>query len=141
MLAFGIPNQVISRQDAEDVWDEDSAYLEMLANEVRSIAGLMNIHSLGTQGARLREKSEKVEAGEEEDDDDDDEDEISEELGYFSALDNVDPYASFKVALTSEHILTGGENKCLFFFQPSKCKMPPYTRWRRRLLRSSSRRF
>ncbi|KAJ7813098.1 armadillo-type protein [Mycena leptocephala] len=72
-------------EDDEDVWDEDSAYLEMLANE----------------GARLREKSEKVEAGEEEDDDDDDEDEISEELGYFSALDNVDPYASFKVALTT----------------------------------------
>ncbi|KAK7048757.1 importin N-terminal domain-containing protein [Favolaschia claudopus] len=70
-------------EDDEDVWDEDSAYLEMLANE----------------GARLREKSEKAEAGEEDSDDEDDE--IPEELGYFSALDNVNPYASFKQALTT----------------------------------------
>ncbi|KAF7364786.1 Importin N-terminal domain-containing protein [Mycena venus] len=70
-------------EDDEDVWDEDSAYLEMLANE----------------GARLREKSEKAEEGEE--DSDDEEDEITEELGYFSALDSVNPYASFKQALTT----------------------------------------
>ncbi|KAJ7069358.1 armadillo-type protein [Mycena amicta] len=70
-------------EDDEDVWDEDSAYLEMLANE----------------GARLREKSERQEAGE--DDSDSDDDEISEELGYFSALDAVDPYISFKRALTT----------------------------------------
>ncbi|KAJ7274060.1 armadillo-type protein [Mycena rebaudengoi] len=69
-------------EDDEDVWDEDSAYLEMLANE----------------GARLREKSEKAEVGEEDSDSDD---EITEELGYFSALDNVDPYVSFKQALTT----------------------------------------
>ncbi|KAF8215061.1 armadillo-type protein [Mycena galopus ATCC 62051] len=71
-------------EDDEDVWDEDSAYLEMLANE----------------GARLREKSEKAEEGGEDSDDDSD-DEITEELGYFSALDNVNPYASFKQALTT----------------------------------------
>ncbi|KAJ7075775.1 armadillo-type protein [Mycena belliarum] len=71
-------------EDDEDVWDEDSAYLELLANE----------------GARLREKSEKAEEGEADDDDDDD-DEITEELGYISALDSVDPYASFKQALTT----------------------------------------
>ncbi|KAJ7250056.1 armadillo-type protein [Mycena haematopus] len=70
-------------EDDEDVWDEDSAYLEMLANE----------------GARLREKSEKAEEGEDSDDEEDDE--ITEELGYFSALDNVNPYASFKQALTT----------------------------------------
>ncbi|KAJ6622613.1 armadillo-type protein [Mycena sp. CBHHK59/15] len=67
----------------EDVWDEDSAYLELLASE----------------GARLREKSEKADAGEV--DSDDEEDEIAEELGYFSALDNADPYVSFKQALTT----------------------------------------
>ncbi|KAF7314790.1 Importin N-terminal domain-containing protein [Mycena kentingensis (nom. inval.)] len=70
-------------EDDEDVWDEDSAYLEMLANE----------------GARLREKNERVEAGEETSDDEDDD--ISEELGYFSALDTIDPYVSFKRALTT----------------------------------------
>ncbi|KAJ7696679.1 armadillo-type protein [Mycena rosella] len=71
-------------EDDEDVWDEDSAYLELLANE----------------GARLREKSEKAEEGADDDDDDEDDD-IAEELGYFSALDNVDPYVSFKQALTT----------------------------------------
>ncbi|KAK7462279.1 Nonsense-mediated mRNA decay protein 5 [Stygiomarasmius scandens] len=70
--------------DDEDVWDEDSAYLEMLAKE----------------GARLREKSEKLEAGEDVDSDSDD-DEIEEELGYISPLDNVNPYVSFKQALTA----------------------------------------
>ncbi|KAJ7464732.1 armadillo-type protein [Mycena galericulata] len=71
-------------EDDEDVWDEDSAYMDLLASE----------------GARLREKSEKAEEGGEYDEDEDD-DEITEELGYFSALDNVDPYASFKQALTT----------------------------------------
>ncbi|KAJ7643660.1 armadillo-type protein [Roridomyces roridus] len=71
-------------EDDEDVWDEDSAYLEMLANE----------------GARLREKSEKAEAGEV-DEEEEDEDDIVEELGYISALDNVNPYTSFKQALTA----------------------------------------
>ncbi|CAL1712201.1 unnamed protein product [Somion occarium] len=73
-------------EDEEDVWDQDSAYLEMLANE----------------GARLRAKSDKLANGEEEEDsDEDDESEVAEELGYLSPLDNVDPYVSFKHALTA----------------------------------------
>ncbi|THU92451.1 ARM repeat-containing protein [Dendrothele bispora CBS 962.96] len=76
--------------DDEDVWDEDSAYLEMLAKE----------------GARLREKSEKLEAGEDIDSDSDDE-EIEEELGYISPLDNVNPYSSFKQALTAFQMRNG----------------------------------
>ncbi|KAJ7019445.1 armadillo-type protein [Mycena alexandri] len=76
-------------EDDEDVWDEDSAYLEMLANE----------------GARLRQKSEKAEEGEDSDDDEDDD--IVEELGYFSALDSVDPYATFKQALTTFQMQNG----------------------------------
>ncbi|TCD68344.1 hypothetical protein EIP91_010982 [Steccherinum ochraceum] len=75
-------------EEDDDVWDEDSAYIEMLANE----------------GARLREKSEKqAAAGDDfsDDDDDDDEDDIIEELGYISPLDSVDPYGAFKQALTA----------------------------------------
>lgn len=56
------------------------------------------------QGARLREKSEKLQAAGDdysEDDDDDDESDIMEELGYISPLDTVDPYGAFKQALTS----------------------------------------
>lgn len=68
----------------DDVWDEDSAYVEMLANE----------------SARLREKSAKQANGEEISDDEE-EDDIEEELGYISPLDNVDPYITFKQALTS----------------------------------------
>ncbi|KAJ3711727.1 armadillo-type protein [Lentinula raphanica] len=70
--------------DDEDVWDEDSAYLEMLASE----------------GARLRAKSEKLAAGEDADDDSDDET-IEEELGYISPLDDVNPYTVFKQSLTA----------------------------------------
>lgn len=52
------------------------------------------------QGARLREKSENVEEGSDDDESESDSD-IDEELGYFSALDSVDPYVQFKQALTS----------------------------------------
>ncbi len=69
----------------EDVWDDDSAYIEMLANE----------------GARLREKSQKQAAGDDVSESSEESD-IDEELGYISALDNVDPYVSFKQALTSK---------------------------------------
>jgi len=72
-------------EEEEDVWDEDSAYLEMLAKE----------------GARLREKSEKQAQGEEVEDSDDEEEEVEEELGYISPLDKVNPYSTFKQALTS----------------------------------------
>ncbi|KAI8978716.1 ARM repeat-containing protein [Trametes punicea] len=71
-------------EEDDDVWDEDSAYVQMLAEE----------------GQRLREKSEKVAAGEDFSDDEE-EDDIEEELGYIGPLDNVDPYISFKQALTS----------------------------------------
>ncbi|KAF5377980.1 hypothetical protein D9615_006718 [Tricholomella constricta] len=75
-------------EDEEDVWDEDSAYLEMLANE----------------GARLREKQEKTVDGVDSDSEDED---IEEELGYISALDTVDPYVSFKQALTTFQLQNG----------------------------------
>jgi len=66
----------------EDVWDEDSAYLEVLAKE----------------GARLRQKSEQAEAGDDESDTSE-ESEIEEELGFFSLLDAINPYITFKQAL------------------------------------------
>lgn len=69
-------------EEDEDVWDEDSAYLEILAKE----------------GARLREKSEKAETGDDESDISE-ESEIEEELGFFSPLDNIDTYVTFKQAL------------------------------------------
>lgn len=75
----------------EDVWDSDSAYIEMLANE----------------GQRLREKSMKEEAGDDVSDYSDDESDIAEELGYISPLDTVDPYASFKQALTAFQMKDG----------------------------------
>ncbi|KZT65852.1 ARM repeat-containing protein [Daedalea quercina L-15889] len=71
-------------ENDEDVWDEDSAYMEMLANE----------------GARLREKSARQAAGDDDEESEDDSD-IDEELGYISPLDPVDPYVSFKQALTA----------------------------------------
>ena len=56
---------------------------------------------LANEGQRLREKSERQAAGEDVSDDEDEED-IEEELGYISTLDNVDPYLTFKQALTGK---------------------------------------
>ncbi|PPQ95282.1 hypothetical protein CVT26_014856 [Gymnopilus dilepis] len=72
-------------EDDEDVWDEDSAYMELLARE----------------GARLREKSEGTANADEEEDEEEEEEEIDEELGYISPLENINPYVSFKQALTT----------------------------------------
>jgi len=74
--------------DEGDVQDQETAYLEMLAQE----------------NFRLRAQSNKpatVEDIDEEEDDDDDDDEIEEELGYISPLDSVNPYTTFKQALTT----------------------------------------
>jgi hypothetical protein len=74
--------------EEEDVWDEDSAYLEMLAQE----------------GSRLRKAAASaggIAAEDGEDDDEDDDDDIEEELSYISPLDTVDPYVVFKRALTN----------------------------------------
>ena len=72
---------------ADDVWDEDSAYVELLANESQ----------------RLQEKNARQAKGEELSDDDEEED-IEEELGYISPLDTVDPYITFKQALTGTYM-------------------------------------
>ncbi|PSR70855.1 hypothetical protein PHLCEN_2v13296 [Hermanssonia centrifuga] len=76
--------------EEEDVWDADSAYIEMLANE----------------GARLREKHDRPLEGDEESISTE-ESEVDEELGYISPLDIVDPYVSFKQALTAFQMKDG----------------------------------
>lgn len=77
------------------MWDQDSAYLELLAKE----------------GARLRQEAEKsdgVKDGivDDEEEEEDSDDEVDEELGYISPLDNVDPYITFKQALTGTFFLS-----------------------------------
>jgi len=72
-------------EDEGDVWDEESAYMEVLAKE----------------GARLRAMNEKREGGYAGSDSSSEEEEIEEELGYFSPLDTVNPYETFKNALTN----------------------------------------
>jgi hypothetical protein len=62
-----------------------------------------NFHFL-VQSARLRERAENKETDGDEDESDED-DQIEEELGFISPLDAVNPYTSFKQALTS----------CVFF--------------------------
>ena len=51
------------------------------------------------QGARLRANQEDRQSGDDNDDDSSDES-IDEELGFLSPLENVDPYLTFKHALT-----------------------------------------
>ena len=67
------------------------------------------------QGARLREKSERVAAGDDISESSD-ESEIDEELGYISPLDIVDPYVSFKQALTSMFDFVSFPRIALIFF-------------------------
>lgn len=64
------------------------------------------------QSARLREKAENKEN--DEDAFSEESDQIEEELGFISPLDTVNPYTSFKQALTS----------CVVFFLPFH---PPQT--------------
>ncbi|KAG8214391.1 armadillo-type protein [Butyriboletus roseoflavus] len=71
--------------DDEDVWDEDSAYLEMLANE----------------SARLRARSEKMAEEDDGASDESEESEIEEELGFFSLIDAINPYTTFQHAFTT----------------------------------------
>lgn len=63
---------------------------------------LLDYELMFVQGARLRQKSEKRTEGEDIDEDsDEDESDVEEELGYISPLDKVNPYVTFKQALTS----------------------------------------
>ena len=90
---------------ADDVWDEDSAYVELLANESQ----------------RLQEKNARQAKGEELSDDDEEED-IEEELGYISPLDNVDPYLTFKQALTSKWCKPVDKDAALILFTAFQMK-------------------
>lgn len=105
-------------EEEGDVWDEDSAYIEMLAKEVRVLARLRDtlllLRNGGVspnnwlmQGQRLREAAErKVHdldvAGTSDVSDDE---EIEEELGFISPLDAVNPYVTFKQALTGTFVV------------------------------------
>ncbi|KAJ7787849.1 hypothetical protein B0H14DRAFT_2628944 [Mycena olivaceomarginata] len=85
-------------EDDQDVWDEDSAYLGMLANEVGR-GGFPDERFAHTRRVRVSEKkSEKAKEGGEDSDDDD---EISEELLYFSALDTMQNAPVYQAATTS----------------------------------------
>ena len=91
-----LSSETAHTHSADDVWDEDSAYVELLANESQ----------------RLQEKNARQAKGEELSDDDEEED-IEEELGYISPLDNVDPYLTFKQALTSKWYKLMGKDAAL----------------------------
>lgn len=110
-------------QISEDVWDEDSAYLEMLAKEVDIFFPSKDPHiQYCQQGARLREKSEKQADGEDIEDSDDEDSDVEEELGYISPLDKVNPYTSFKEALTSMSRCIHLRLNLMRGYQRFKCK-------------------
>lgn len=79
------------RGDDEDIWDEDNAYLEMLTREgerLRSVNG-----GLPKAGGAAADDEEELS-------DSDSDDDLDEELTYLSPIDNVNPYITFKRALT-----------------------------------------
>lgn len=76
---------------------------------------------------RLRNKAINRQSGiqdDEEDDDSDDESEIDEELGFISPLDNIDPYTSFKQALTGSGFPTNFWNTMIYSFSAFQMKNP-----------------
>ncbi|KAF9046357.1 armadillo-type protein [Panaeolus papilionaceus] len=82
-------------ENDEDVWDDESRYREIIAaegNRLREEA--LKARELGSQADS---DGEDIDG---DDDDDEEDDRIEEELGYISPLDNVNPYAVFKQALT-----------------------------------------
>lgn len=89
----GSEGQVFNLEDDDgDVYDEESAYLEMLAKE----------------NMRLRKNAGgAVDVADDDDDEEDVESDIEEELGYFSPLDAVNPYSSFKQALAAFQVKNG----------------------------------
>lgn len=92
-----------SNRDEEDVWDEEDTYLEMLAEEVIGCTSRLHIYSPPIQSARLREAADKTRSGDDAADSSSDEEDVEEELGYISPLDVVNPYVTFKRALTSAY--------------------------------------
>jgi hypothetical protein len=79
----------------------------MLANEVSGFFLLLPRTSTLTrvshdvpQSARLRARSEKTAEEGEDVSDESEESEIEEELGFFSLIDAINPYTTFKHALT-----------------------------------------
>jgi hypothetical protein len=108
--SFGM--QKLTFFSIDDVWDDDSAYMELLAEQVKTHSYpayfflvtcahdfYFYFHFLA-QSARLREKAESKDIDGDEDESDED-DQIEEELGFISPLDTVNSYTSFKQALTS----------------------------------------
>ena len=76
--------------------------MEVLAKEVRQRGDCLFFGADDMeQGARLRAMNEKREGGYADSDSSSEEEDIEEELGYFSPLDIVNPYETFKSALTS----------------------------------------
>ena len=81
----------------------------MLANEVSGVFHLLPRTSTLThvrpcdapQSARLRARSEKMTEEGDDVSDDSEESEIEEELGFFCLIDAINPYTTFKHALTS----------------------------------------
>ncbi len=77
----------------------------MLAEEVTSLMHklLVCILTIFSQTVRLREAAGKSQGGDDSAEGSSDEEDIEEELGYISPLDVVDPYVTFKAALTSTY--------------------------------------
>lgn len=75
----------------------------MLAEEVIGCTSHPHVYSPPIQSARLREAADKTRSAEDTAENSSDEEDVEEELGYISPLDVVDPYVTFKRALTSTY--------------------------------------
>ena len=76
----------------------------MLRRYENATRALFSVPVTFKQGARLRAMNEKREGGYAGSDSSSEEEEIEEELGYFSPLDTVNPYETFKNEIGRAHV-------------------------------------
>jgi hypothetical protein len=81
----------LTERGTDDVWDEDSAYIEMLAKEGQRL----RMQSAGQDGDGDGDGDEAESDGADSDD------EIEEELGFVSPLEQLDVYVRFRRALAA----------------------------------------
>ena len=112
--------------------------MELLASEVFYITFcLLSLSSdyFSIQGARLRQRANEEELDEvEEEEEEEEEEKVEEELGFISPLDNINPYVSFKQALTGKCVLKYfwlllSQKKISFYFSLPNAKPAYLSGW------------
>ncbi|KAG8935091.1 hypothetical protein FRC03_002380 [Tulasnella sp. 419] len=92
-------NNVDAADEDADVWDEETAYLDLLAEEGARLRAKQAARV--AKAAKTETLGEGAAEGDEDEDEESDVESINEDLGIETPIDEVDPYGYFKQTLTS----------------------------------------